>query len=71
MRALNLPAFPQGKEWMDEEGNMRFAFEGGMTLRDYFAGQAMLLKSNGRAPRAAADDAYEYADAMLARRKTA
>lgn len=45
----------------------------GMTLRDYFAGQAMLMiphMGNGDElePREVAHDAYRMADAMLAER---
>ena len=73
-----LYAFPQGNEWMDHEGNMRLIHEGGMTLRDYFAGQAII----GIMSTAAAFDrvdrridmvarkAYEFADAMLVERKS-
>jgi hypothetical protein len=46
----------------------------GMTLRDWFAGQALIvtLKPNvekGAGPEAAATDAYWVADAMLEARK--
>lgn len=43
----------------------------GMTLRDWFAGQAMaalITKSACRSAAATAATAYEYADAMLAER---
>lgn len=44
--------------------------EEGMTLRDWFAGQALSWPSNGSiCPEDAATFAYDYADAMLAARK--
>ena len=69
----NPPAFPQGNEWMDMEGNMRLAHEGGMALRDWFAGQAPEPPQTwwgGSAPDCAgyAMWNYQYADAMLAER---
>lgn len=44
----------------------------GMTLRDYFAGQALKgMLSNGSYDfQGAGEDAYKYADAMLEARKT-
>ena len=61
----NPPAFPRGD------------FGGGMTLRDYFAGQALVGIISGCAAACAiydtheaAEDAYQVADAMLAARKT-
>jgi hypothetical protein len=42
---------------------------GGMTLRDYFAGQALMGLVNQYHPDGAAKLAYEYADAMLAARE--
>lgn len=41
----------------------------GMTLRDWFAGQALagILANNGRGT-PSADEAYKWADAMLERR---
>ena len=68
------PAFPslhysavEGGEEVNEYAN----FEG-MTLRDYFAGQALTgilafseTTSRGSSPEYAANDAYKYADAML------
>lgn len=45
----------------------------GMSLRDYFAGQALVglltLSANGRSNVRLADEAYVYADAMLAARE--
>jgi len=54
------PAFPIGDTDLQ-----------GMSLRDYFAGQALnglLLSPRITAPPATAKLAYEYADAMLAER---
>lgn len=60
------PAFPA--HW-----NGLQAAQHGMTLRDWFAGQALmgLLPSKGVVgfPTAYAQVAYEYADAMLAARE--
>jgi hypothetical protein len=42
----------------------------GMSLRDYFAGQALTELVKLWAPEEAADSAYIYADAMLAARAT-
>lgn len=44
----------------------------GMTLRDYFAGQALIgiAWDCGYSHAEAADTAYSFADAMIARRKT-
>jgi hypothetical protein len=44
----------------------------GMTLRDYFAGQALqgIISNGGYDNRRAQEDAYKYADAMLEARKT-
>jgi hypothetical protein len=44
------------------------SFEDGMTLRDYFAGQALigrLADGTDRRKRDVAEEAYAYADAML------
>jgi hypothetical protein len=69
------PAFPRvvTEDWRERQ-------DGGMTLRDYFAGQAMqalITKTPvGSAPpgitnrnKATAVGAYDYADAMLRARK--
>jgi hypothetical protein len=46
--------------------------ETGMTLRDYFAGQALAtIGESPNSPKAEAEFAYGMADAMLARRKVA
>jgi hypothetical protein len=46
--------------------------ETGMTLRDYFAGQALAtIGESPNTPKAEAEFAYRMADAMLARRKVA
>lgn len=61
----NPPAFPQG-EWAFRVGDGRE----GMTLRDWFAGQA-IANPNLLAlkPQAAAEHAYRIADAMLLARQ--
>lgn len=67
------PAFPHFKT-NSATGYVELCPQGGMTLRDYFAGQALsgmlahLLKST---PSAFASNAYEIADAMLAAHKEA
>lgn len=65
------PAFP-GFDWIDQEGRKNPA---GMTIRDYFAGQALIgvvfapLGQGGRTTYSGtATDAYAYADAMIAAR---
>jgi len=61
------PAFPQFDIGDHSE------FPCGMSLRDYFAGQALpgllSLSANGRSNVRLADEAYVYADAMLAARE--
>jgi len=65
MTDKNTPAFP----FTYEDGGGGFIQHTGMTLRDWFAGQALagLLAKNGEyeKTRYAASSAYEYADAML------
>lgn len=58
------PAFPF--TWEDSEMGNRV--HPGMTLRDYFAGQALPIVGGGYEPDDAAILAYQYADAMIARR---
>lgn len=41
----------------------------GMTLRDYFAAQVLVVACEENSPKVAAKNAYEYADAMLEARK--
>ncbi len=69
MQKDNSPAFPVG--WRNQEGNLPST---GMTLRDYFAGQAITgLLFNKKAfenTDMSAKWAYEIADAMLAERNT-
>ena len=65
----NPPAFPPNAGWRDDDPDCR-----GMTLRDYFAGQAlcgMLANPEMCLASTNQDDAamaYEAADAMLAER---
>lgn len=53
------PAFPRS---YSSDGH------NGMTLRDWFAGQALTESTRAYGPRVAAEVAYLYADAMIARR---
>ena len=64
----NIPAFPSDGNSMDQRSRVM-----GMTLRDYFAGQAIVGLSaapstDGRSYKSMAEDAYKQADAMLAER---
>lgn len=64
------PAFPQHKNGV---GGQTIASEGGMTLRDYFAGQALvavLLRGieEGEAAEDVTEACYGVADAMIAAR---
>lgn len=62
-------AFPHPDFWEDVDGNLKGV---GMTLRDYFAGQALvgILAANRTGFNdVAAEEAYEAADAMLAERE--
>lgn len=68
------PAFPHDKYMKREDGQFGTFAHGGMSLRDWFAGQAMaaLIIANGGHSCAlglgSAKDAYSAADAMLAAR---
>ncbi len=60
-----MKAFPQLAHWDIDERN-------GMDLRDYFAAKAMQLflgEGSFNHPEAAAQTAYEYADAMMKARE--
>lgn len=60
-------AFPSVADWDDE--HRPILQRNGMTLRDWFAGQALANSSLTEfKPEAAAAMAYRYADAMLAAR---
>lgn len=75
------PAFAEDRVYVndaDRAGHLAYVPVGGMSLRDYFAGQAlagMLAKategtfSNAKGVALAAAYAYEYADAMLKARE--
>jgi hypothetical protein len=73
MKKNDIPAFPKQGE-MDQFSNVFHRPQLGMTLRDYFAGQALagMLSSCSEgatySPMNAAGNAYEFADAMLAER---
>jgi hypothetical protein len=67
------PAFPKSVDlysWESRDDGMRITGEltGGMTLREYFAGQALvgLLASGHSRPAEVAEGACQYADALLA-----
>ena len=74
------PAFPHGEivqDMLDEKGrfvgNRVLQASAGMTLRDWFAGQALAgILSEGGSPASYnedAENAYSAADAMIAARK--
>lgn len=57
----NPPAFPMASDILGHHE--------GMTLRDWFAGQALAIGyAMGEPPHETAQQAYSYADAMLAER---
>jgi len=68
------PAFPAETEWISSyEGTVEVTapiYHHGMTLRDWFAGQAVAGLVNGRREEVAlfAREAYSIADALLAQR---
>ena len=65
------PAFPIVQEYRGYDGCWAgFETIGGMSLRDWFAGQALigLLAKDWYSPTMAAEGAYSIADAMLAAR---
>lgn len=69
-------AFPTGGTHTHRDGSvMSVDFRGGMTLRDYFAGQALVGTLSLSAPlidtETVVADAYAIADAMLAEREKA
>jgi hypothetical protein len=72
------PAFPQRSYEVDASGAFcNFADSSGMSLRDFFAGQAMITlvplaeKTDGTSYVEASTQAYRFADAMLAAREKA
>lgn len=64
------PAFPSEYTERDKFGHPHIHYAKGMSLRDYFAGQALASIVDGRWQHceAYAEAAYRYADAMLAAR---
>ena len=65
------PAFPCPPiRWTNKDGSESVAImPEGMTLRDWFAGQALTSHwASDYSPMKAAEQAYKYADAMLAER---
>lgn len=71
----NPPAFPN-LQWDGSAKSEHYYNFGGMSLRDYFAGQALAgicgdgIPGSHHSPKATAHDAYAYADAMLAARQS-
>lgn len=65
------PAYPVAFRAMTPQGMMGFDAAPGMTLRDWFAGQALATSGNPFAsdPSALAVQCYRIADAMLAVRE--
>lgn len=71
MKPGNQPAFPAPTQ-LTVEGGVVIASSPGMTLRDYFAGQALialLTSTDPRSTRGLAKLCYEVADAMIAERQ--
>ena len=71
------PAFPEHRFEHYGDGAGRLTTHGGMSLRDWFAGQALAgitggywsnPEMSGLGPMQLAAEAYAYADAMLAAR---
>jgi hypothetical protein len=62
------PAFPS-LHWVAPQGHSANENPQGMTLRDYFAAQAMLRTSVGSSYEQLAKTAYEIADAMMKARE--
>jgi uncharacterized protein YodC (DUF2158 family) len=60
------PAFPFTERNADSS---YYHGHGGMTLRDWFAGQALIVFANYNPPAIAAKLSYGYADEMLAARE--
>lgn len=67
------PAFPFGRQVNESRGQPINSYHNdGMTLRDWFAGQALndtYLADFDGPPESVADHCYAIADAMLARRE--
>lgn len=65
------PAFPAVFMVKTESGTLRDVVVPGMSLRDWFAGQALPIAGNGssRTADAIAKRAYYIADAMIAERE--
>lgn len=68
------PAFPFGQVSELTGQPINGFFASGMTLRDYFAGQALTnllpaLRDDALTPDEVASDAYRFADAMLVARE--
>lgn len=70
-RAPNNPyAFPGVRMIDNGDGTWRTEYEDGMTLRDWFAGQAIMATNDEEyTPADYAKAAYAFADAMLAARE--
>lgn len=65
------PAFPSGMTDITADRSEYWAKDPGMSLRDWFAGQALagIVAFAMPAPENAKELAYQYADALLAERK--
>ena len=65
------PAFPGKTTWYGQDGEAQHIFKGGMSLRDYFAGQALIgFTANTTFGGATGDEklarwSYDLADAMI------
>lgn len=65
------PAFPAVIRGVDENGAKYIIESAGMSLRDWFAGQALALMADGTyngTPENTAETCYRVADAMIAKR---
>lgn len=63
------PAFPVHTGNIETRAGLFPVVGGGMSLRDWFAGQALILTGKGYQPnRECAEEAYEWADFLLVAR---
>ena len=66
----NPPAFPYASGVQSGHDQGKHHDEHGMSLRDYFAGQALIALLREHPPKTAAMFAYDAADSMLRARET-
>jgi hypothetical protein len=78
MSKKNIPAFPLFRTFPGDDNDMVTLVQPGMTLRDWFAGQALATlislhenRDGGWCESEVATSAYDMADAMLAARSAA